>query len=179
MKGGEGPPADVQQDVEPGVKAGAEPPTERAAHLANHKSKVSMALQEHVNNKRMRSPWRWGARRGLIEFYNRQNSILDGQLDMEAVHRGDANFDTSAEERYIQRALNLSFVSNVILLGVRAAMVALAGSLSLIIALIDAVLDVLSSCMMYYAAREARKPHNKIKYPVGTHFHEYIVYYCL
>ena len=89
-------------------------------------------------------------------------------LEMERVHRGEANFDDSSTQAEVARALNFSFASNVVLLIGRVAIATIAGSLSLIIATIDAVLDVMSSTLMWFAAREAKRP-NKYIYPVGKH----------
>ena len=49
------------------------------------------------------------------------------------------------EEAQVRRALNLSFASNLVLLVVRVAIAAISGSLSLVVATLDAVLDVVSS----------------------------------
>lgn len=45
----------------------------------------------------------------------------------------------------MRRALNASFASNVVLLAVRVAIAAISGSLSLAVATLDAILDVISS----------------------------------
>lgn len=143
--------------------------------LDRHKEETQDALQKLEANKRMS----WGARRALLSHYAKQDELLDSLLDMEAVHKGDADFDEEAEERAAQRALNLSFLSNVILLAIRVAIAVIAGSLSLIVATMDAVLDVLSSAMIYYAVWHSKRP-NKYKYPVGKHRMESlgIVVFC-
>jgi divalent metal cation (Fe/Co/Zn/Cd) transporter len=104
----------------------------------------------------------------VVGFYRRQNDIIDSMLVMDAVHAGEADFDTTEEEALARRILNYSLISNVILLAVRVAIAVIAGSLSLIIATIDAVLDVVSSLMMYYCAWEARRV-DQHRYPVGKH----------
>lgn len=164
------PPSPAPPDVE------AAPPLEQhhtnggvharvtiAPTLSQHKHATADALQAVADNKSLA----WGTRRALTRHYRRQMELLGDFADMETVHQGGAPFDDAAERILAQRALNLSFVSNVVLLGVRVAMAAIAGSLSLIIAMIDAILDVLSSCLMYFAAWEAKKTDNRYRYPVG------------
>lgn len=158
----EGPP----NDVEAATSAITIEPSPSSPHprLKPHKQNMTYAVEQLADNKNIG----WGARRALLSYYREQHTIIDGMNDMEKVHAGQADFDTSAEEQLAQRALNISFASNIILLGIRAAIAAISGSLSLIIALMDAVLDVLSSCMMYYAAYQAKKPKSHT-YPVGKH----------
>jgi Co/Zn/Cd efflux system component len=107
-------------------------------------------------------------RRALSAYYARQTNILDEFEIMDALHRGHPPPEDVAAEALARRALNLSFASNVILLGVRMSIAIVSGSLSLIIATVDAVLDVLSSAMMYYASHAAKRK-EKYKYPVGRH----------
>ena len=61
------------------------------------------------------------------------------------------------EEAQVRRALVLSFAANCVLLVVRTALALLSGSLSLVIATLDAVLDVLSSIMLYWSAHQAKQ----------------------
>lgn len=57
----------------------------------------------------------------------------------------------------MRRAIVLSFAANCLLLVVRAALALLSGSLSLVIATLDAVLDVLSSIMLYWSTHQAKQ----------------------
>lgn len=57
----------------------------------------------------------------------------------------------------MQRALAVSFAANCVLLVVRTALALLSGSLSLVVATLDAVLDVLSSILLFWSAHEARQ----------------------
>jgi divalent metal cation (Fe/Co/Zn/Cd) transporter len=112
--------------------------------------------------------FRWGERRALVSYYRRQNDIIDSLLEMDDVHSGEADFDRTREEAAAQRALKLSFASNVLLLGIRVGIAVIAASLSLIVATIDAFLDVLSSCIMFYCAWAAKRV-DRYRYPVGRH----------
>lgn len=121
---------------------------------------------KQLRSLRHNSSRNWLTRRALANFYERQNEIIDSLEDMDRVHRGESGPDSKDEERFANRALQLSFASNVVLLGIRIAIAIISGSLSLIVATMDAVLDVLSSAIMFWAAREAHRT-NKYKYPVG------------
>lgn len=57
----------------------------------------------------------------------------------------------------MQRALAVSFAANCVLLVVRTALALLSGSLSLVVATLDAVLDVLSSILLFWSAHEAQQ----------------------
>lgn len=135
----------------------------RAAHLRGLK-KSSLDFTKLKGS----SALGWFARRAIRSYYERQNEIIESMEEMDRVHAGEPGPDQSAEERLARNALNLSFASNVVLLAIRIAIAVISGSLSLIVATMDAVLDVLSSAFMFWAAREARQI-NKYKYPVGKH----------
>ncbi|PRW59960.1 putative aldo-keto reductase 2 [Chlorella sorokiniana] len=105
-------------------------------------------------------------RRSLQAYYLRQNELIDALLQTEQIHRGLFTNDAHREEAQVRRALALSFAANCLLLVVRTALALLSGSLSLVIATLDAVLDVVSSIMLYWSAHQARQ-RNKYQYPVG------------
>ncbi len=63
-----------------------------------------------------------------------------------------------------------------ILLGIRLAVALLSGSLSLLVTTFDAVLDVISGAIIFFTARNSKKP-DKYKYPIGkvrTHTHTHV-----
>lgn len=159
------PTRDDNENVENGQNNSQTSPS-WPKHLPSLKrrSATEKALEAMASDKKLR----WGTRRALARYYRRQQSVLHDMIEMEQVHSGTASFDESEEEKLATRALNISFASNVLLLFVRTGLVALTGSLSLIIAMIDAILDVMSSAMMFWAARESKKL-NKYRYPVGKH----------
>lgn len=135
--------------------------------LLHQQIAIQKGLKDAMNNTSLP----WSRRSALVNYYKQQLEILCFRMEVEQVSSrgGGTIFDDVAaeEEQLAQRALNLSFASNVVLLAVRGAIVALTGSLSLMIAFIDAVLDVLSSCLMYWASWESRRPGSKYEYPVG------------
>lgn len=99
-------------------------------------------------------------------YYTRQNELIDSLLETEQIHRGSYTIDGAGEATHVRRALNLSFAANCILLAVRTAIAVVAGSLSLAVATLDAVLDVISSACLYYTTFAASR-RDKYAYPVG------------
>ncbi|KAI3651437.1 hypothetical protein MP228_003708 [Amoeboaphelidium protococcarum] len=128
---------------------------------------VNYAAQtKSLNNGRSRM-----ARRRLQQYYLRQSAIQSGMQDVDLLQRGELTVDSTEEDALARRALFLSFAANIVLLGVRVAVAVLSGSLSLIVALMDAVLDVLSSSFMFWAAKQANSV-DIYRYPVGKHRYE-------
>jgi Co/Zn/Cd efflux system component len=170
----------AQSNAENGISSNPKQQPRLPTH-DEHKTAVADAFDRLADD----SSLGWGARRSLYSYYSKQHQIIRSMEDMDKVHEGSMDeFEAAvaAEEKHAQRALNYSFISNIILLGVRAAIAAISGSLSLIVALIDAVLDVLSGGLMYYLAWDSRRTVNKYRYPVGKHRMEplgVIVFSCI
>ncbi len=86
------------------------------------------------------------SRRPAVQrFYAQQNDLIDAFMETQHIHRGVFTNDRTVEDAQAQKALNLSFAANVVLLAVRLGIALVSGSLSLLIATLDAVLDVISS----------------------------------
>uniref|UniRef100_A0A7S0RH28 Cation efflux protein transmembrane domain-containing protein n=1 Tax=Chlamydomonas leiostraca TaxID=1034604 RepID=A0A7S0RH28_9CHLO len=122
-------------------------------------------------------------RKHVHSFYEHQNSIIESLIETEALHRdpsmespADAEAaqaandaaanEAAAEEAQTQRALNLSFASNFVLLVVRVGVALVSGSLSLLVTSLDAVLDVISGGIIWGTSRSSKK-RDKYKYPIG------------
>ncbi|KAJ9519264.1 hypothetical protein QJQ45_017929 [Haematococcus lacustris] len=123
-------------------------------------------------------------RRHVSSFYEQQNSIIESFLETEGLHSGSYEGDAvdEEEERRTQRALNLSFASNIALLAIRVGVAVISGSLSLLVTTLDAVLDVIrcdlgqntSKVTLYqkigaiiWGTDRSSKQKNKYKYPIG------------
>ncbi|KAL6759193.1 cation efflux protein [Haematococcus lacustris] len=107
-------------------------------------------------------------RRHVSSFYEQQNSIIESFLETEGLHSGSYEGDAvdEEEERRTQRALNLSFASNIALLAIRVGVAVISGSLSLLVTTLDAVLDVISGAIIWGTDRSSKQK-NKYKYPIG------------
>lgn len=104
----------------------------------------------------------------LTAFYEKQNSIIEGLMEAEALHRGDYEGDKEDEDEAArtQRQLNISFASNIALLLIRISVALLSGSLSLLVTTLDAVLDVISGAIIWFTSRTSKKQ-DKYNYPIG------------
>lgn len=110
--------------------------------------------------------WRWGGLQPGIRRPQRQREArLSQQMMGHTQQAGPPTLPphchlaptTPQEEAQVRRALVVSFIANCMLLVVRTALALLSGSLSLVIATLDAVLDVLSSIMLYWSAHQAKQ----------------------
>eukprot|EP00887_Chlorella_sp_A99_P004344 scaffold15.g4344.t1 len=101
-------------------------------------------------------------RLAVHNFYEQQNELIDQLLETQAIHRGQYTNDGELEDAQVRRAMNASFASNCVLLAVRLGIAFISGSLSLLVATLDAVLDVVSSAIMYYTSWQAKRE-NKYK----------------
>ncbi|ORX46549.1 hypothetical protein DM01DRAFT_1150120 [Hesseltinella vesiculosa] len=121
---------------------------------------------------------RQGSSKKVRDFYRQQNELIDEML-------GPLNpMDEEEEERQLLKlkiAVYGSVLANVLLFALQLAAAITSGSLSIFATMADAFMDLLSSVVLMWAARQAAKP-NLNKYPAGKARMEtagIIVFACL
>jgi hypothetical protein len=82
------------------------------------------------------------------KFYKQQNELIDG---LEKIESGELS-NKKEEERIARRgqvAVRLSFALNVVLIGLKLAIVIRSGSISVIASVIDSCLDIVSGSIIF------------------------------
>ncbi|RYY34296.1 cation diffusion facilitator family transporter [archaeon] len=114
-------------------------------------------------------------RKRVVRFYRAQNELIDKfeslAAQMTAREAGapppaTTAADTEETTLSVKLAINLSFLGNILLFGVKIFAAAYSGSLAVVGSAIDSSLDLMSGSILFVAARIAAK-RNPYKYPVG------------
>mmetsp|Transcript_50711 Transcript_50711/g.99345 ORF Transcript_50711/g.99345 Transcript_50711/m.99345 type:complete len:479 (-) Transcript_50711:137-1573(-) len=113
-------------------------------------------------------------RAGVKAFYRRQNEIIDGLIAMQEISDAgeidpdklSAAGEPTSYSKKVQRIVNVSFLANIVLFGLKIAAAVLSGSLAVIASATDSLLDLISGSFMWFVSRfmHAWDPY---KYPQG------------
>jgi len=99
------------------------------------------------------------------KFYEYQNEIIEGLIDMENITNGEIEADNSAEmSRAVRVAINVSFFFNISLFVVKVIAAIQSSSLSVIASALDSLLDILSGAILFLISRAIRRQ-DRYRYP--------------
>eukprot|EP00271_Cylindrocystis_brebissonii_P023085 TRINITY_DN9319_c0_g1_i1.p1 TRINITY_DN9319_c0_g1~~TRINITY_DN9319_c0_g1_i1.p1 ORF type:complete len:459 (+),score=93.46 TRINITY_DN9319_c0_g1_i1:530-1906(+) len=129
------------------------------------------AARTNLLDKDASGRFRFGARSALSGYYQRQNEMIDGFSEMDALeeHLLPTAADAIAQdklERSERFAIGISNTANVVLLALKVFASIESRSLAVIASTLDSLLDLLSGFILWFTARSMRK-NNPYKYPIG------------
>ena len=103
------------------------------------------------------------------QFYVDQNASIDSFREMDEVRRkvhGGEAIDEEVDSFPVMMGIRLSFLANVIILGVKVILVLRTGSVAFVASLLDSVLDIISGLTLVVTNKLLSKQ-NRHKYPLG------------
>lgn len=113
---------------------------------------------------------KFGGHRGVEEYYQQQDEMLEGFTEMDSI--SDGRFlGTSKEERELRMkgesyAIRISNLANLLLFIAKVYISVRSRSLAIIASTLDSLLDLLSGFILWFTAFSMRKP-NPYLYPIG------------
>lgn len=114
--------------------------------------------------------WRDAAGSGsTAEFYAMQDEAVETFNAIETLRSGGELLDEAqddAEAAAEERAISISFVSNVLLFCAKLVAAVMTGSMVVLVSTLDSALDLLSGGILFITALVAKKP-NPMSYPLG------------
>lgn len=105
----------------------------------------------------------------VAEYYATQEEALEAFEAIETLRSGGTVSDKAqldAEAMAEQRAISISFMSNVLLFGAKLVAAVMTGSMVVLVSTLDSALDLLSGGILFVTALIAKKP-NPMNYPLG------------
>ncbi len=113
--------------------------------------------------------WRGKATDNTAEFYKMQDETVEAFNAIETLRSGGTLLDEAqdnAEAAAEERAISISFISNVLLFGAKLVAAVMTGSMVVLVSTLDSALDLLSGGILFVTALVAKKP-NPMSYPLG------------